>query len=186
MRIIVGLGNPGVKYEHTRHNAGFLAIDNYLKGIQAINCQSGFQAQICELHFGAQKVFLVKPQTFMNLSGTAVKAIGDFYKIDYSTDLLVIHDDVDLPFGELRAATSSSAAGHNGIQNIIDMIDTKNFHRIRLGVENRPDKKFPPTEAFVLQNFNNEELAKLYADVFPVVSQKINAFIGNWKLEIGN
>ncbi|MFA5990922.1 MAG: aminoacyl-tRNA hydrolase [Candidatus Doudnabacteria bacterium] len=184
MKLIVGLGNPGTKYTNTRHNAGFLAIDYFLKDIQAINCQSSFQAQICELHFGAQKVFLVKPQTFMNLSGEAVKAIGDFYKINYSTDLLIIHDDVDLPFGEIKNTTSSSAAGHNGVQNIIDLLGTKDFSRIRLGVENRADKKIPPTEAFVLQNFTDEELAKLHADVFPKVNQQINAFIGNLKLEI--
>lgn len=178
MKLIIGLGNPGTKYSTTRHNAGFLAIDYFLKNIQAINCQSSFQAQICELHFGAQKVFFVKPQTFMNLSGEAVRAIGDFYKINYSTDLLVIHDDVDLPFGEIKNTTSSSAAGHNGVQNIIDLLGTKDFHRIRLGVENRLDKKIPPTEAFVLQNFNAEEITKLEAEVLPEVKLVIEKFIG--------
>ncbi len=178
MKLIIGLGNPGTKYSATRHNAGFLAIDYFLKNIQAINCQSSFQAQICELHFGAQKVFFVKPQTFMNLSGEAVRAIGDFYKINYSTDLLVIHDDVDLPFGEIKNTTSSSAAGHNGVQNIIDLLGTKDFHRIRLGVENRLDKKIPPTEAFVLQNFNAEEITKLEAEVLPEVKLAIEKFIG--------
>ncbi len=186
MKIIVGLGNPGTKYQNTRHNAGFLAIDNFLSGLQAINCQSSFKAQICELHFGAQKVFFVKPQTFMNLSGETVKAIADFYKVNISTDLLVIHDDIDLSFGDLRTTTSSSAAGHNGVQNIIDSLGTKDFHRIRVGVENRADKKIPPTEAFVLQNFSDEELQKLNGDVFPKVSRLINAFIENLKLEIGN
>ncbi len=178
MKLIIGLGNPGTKYSATRHNAGFLAIDYFLKNIQAINCQSSFSAQICELHFGAQKVFFVKPQTFMNLSGEAVKAIGDFYKINYSTDLLVIHDDVDLPFGEIKNTTSSSAAGHNGVQNIIDLLGTKDFHRIRLGVENRLDKKIPPTEAFVLQNFSDEEINKLEAEVLPEVKLAIEKFIG--------
>lgn len=178
MKLIIGLGNPGTKYTNTRHNAGFLAIDYFLKNIQAINCQSSFNAQICELHFGAQKVFLVKPQTFMNLSGEAVRAIGDFYKINYSTDLLVIHDDVDLPFGEIKNTTSSSAAGHNGVQNIIDLLGTKDFHRIRLGVENRADKKIPPTEAFVLQNFSDEEINKLEAEVLPEVKLAIEKFIG--------
>ncbi|MBI5530416.1 MAG: aminoacyl-tRNA hydrolase [Candidatus Doudnabacteria bacterium] len=179
MKLIIGLGNPGTKYHNTRHNAGFMAIEYFLKDIQAINCQSSFNAQICELHFGSQKVFLVKPQTFMNLSGQAVKAIGDFYKVDYQKDLLVIHDEVDLPFAEIRETSSSSAAGHNGVQNIIDELGTKDFHRIRLGVENRADKKIPPTESFVLQNFSEEELHRLNEEVFPKVKLEIKKFIQN-------
>ena len=186
MKIIVGLGNPGTKYERNRHNTGFLAVDYFLKNIQAINCQSSFNAQICELHFGTQKVFLVKPQTFMNLSGEAVKAIGDFYKIDYKTDLLVIHDEVDLPFGEIRTTDSSSAAGHNGVQNIIDLLGSKDFHRIRVGVENRGDNKMPPTEAFVLQNFSDDEIKKLQTEIFPQVKLEIEKFLGNLKFEIWN
>ncbi len=179
VKLIIGLGNPGNKYEHNRHNAGFLAIDDYLKNIQSINCQSSFKAQICELHFGAQKVFFVKPQTFMNLSGEAAKAIADFYKVDASKDILVVHDDVDLPFGNLRATDSSSAAGHNGVQNIIDTLSTQNFHRIRIGVESRTDKTIPPTESFVLQNFSGEELKKLQADVFPKVKEEIEKYINS-------
>ncbi len=191
MKLIVGLGNPGEKYKHTRHNAGFLAIDRTIADLGLKIEDLKFNALLLEVnseHSDAIRRFgsliLVKPQTFMNLSGEAVKAIGDFYKINYTTDLLVIHDDVDLPFGEMRTTTSSSAAGHNGVQNIIYSLGTKDFHRIRVGVENRADKKIPPTEAFVLQNFTDEELAKLHADVFPKVNQQINAFIGNLKLEI--
>lgn len=178
MKIIVGLGNPEKKYEHTRHNAGFLAVDYFLKDIQAINCQSNFKAQICELHFGKQKVFFVKPTTFMNLSGEAIKAIGNFYKVNYAKDLLIIHDDADLQFGEIRTTTSSSAAGHNGVQNIIDELGTQDFNRIRIGIENRSDKKLPPTEAFVLQNFSDDELEKLSAEVFPKVELEIEKFLG--------
>jgi len=177
VKIIVGLGNPEKKYEQTRHNAGFLAVDYFLKDIQAINCQSNFKAQICELHFGKQKVFFVKPTTFMNLSGEAVKAIGNFYKVDYAKDLLVIHDDVDLQYGEIRTTASSSAAGHNGIQNIIDELGTQDFNRIRIGIENRSDKKLPPTETFVLQNFSDEEHTKLSTDIFPKVREEIEKFL---------
>ncbi len=120
----------------------------------------------------------------MNLSGEAVKAIGDFYKIDYKTDLLVIHDEVDLPFGEIRTTDSSSAAGHNGVQNIIDLLGSKDFHRIRVGVENRGDKKMPPTEAFVLQNFSDDEIKELQTEIFPQVKLEIEKFLGNLKFEI--
>lgn len=179
MKLIIGLGNPGTKYTQTRHNAGFLAIDDYLKNLQSINCQSNFNAQICELHFGRQKVFFVKPQTFMNLSGQAVQAITDFYKIDSSKDILVIHDDIDLPIGTLRLTDSSSAAGHNGVQNIIDALSTQNFHRIRIGIESRENKALPPTEAFVLQNFQNEELRLLEKTIFPKVKTEVEAFINS-------
>ncbi len=177
MKLIVGLGNPGTKYEHTRHNAGFLAIDEYLKDVQSINCQSSFKSQVCELHFGSNKIFFVKPQTFMNLSGEAIAEIANFYKVDIAKDLLVIHDEVDLPFGTIRATDSSSSAGHNGVQNIIDKLGTQNFHRIRIGVESRTEEDMTPTDAFVLQNFTDEETKKLQEEIFPKVKVEIERFI---------
>ena len=179
MKIIVGLGNPDFKYQTTRHNAGFLAIDFYLKNITSIACQSKFKAQICELHFGAQKVFFVKPQTYMNLSGEAVKELCNFYKLNPETELLVLHDEVDLPLGEIRTSNNSSAAGHNGVQSIIDSLSSQNFRRIRIGVETRDDKKIPPTESFVLQNFTQEELKKMEMEIFPNVKMEIEKFIEN-------
>ena len=103
----------------------------------------------------------------MNESGEAVKAICDFYKIDVSKDLLIIHDEVDLPLGTIRVTDSSSAAGHNGVQDIIEKLGTQDFHRLRVGVESRPSREHLPTEAFVLQNFTAEELQKLKEEIFP-------------------
>ncbi len=177
MKIVVGLGNYETQYLRTRHNAGFLAVDFFLKGIHALACQSKFRAQICELHFGSQKIFFVKPLTFMNLSGQAVEEICRFYKVNFEKDLLVVHDDVDLPLGNLRVAENSSAAGHNGVQSIIDALGSQAFQRLRIGIESRPDKKLPPTDAFVLQNFSKDEFEKLEKEILPQVKAEIDKFL---------
>ncbi|HEX3099617.1 MAG TPA: aminoacyl-tRNA hydrolase [Patescibacteria group bacterium] len=182
MKLIVGLGNPGNQYEQTRHNAGFLAIDFFLKSHEAITCQSKFNAQICEYQkSGADgevvKVFLVKPQSFMNLSGEVVREILSFYKLDHANDLLVLHDEVDFPIGTIKEAFAASSAGHNGVQNIMDELGTKDFARIRIGVESRENRADLPTDAFVLQKFQPEELEKLEKEVFPKTSELIETFI---------
>lgn len=180
MKLIIGLGNPGNNYQTTRHNAGFLAIDHYLKDKAPISCQSKFKAEICELHYeGATKIFFVKPQTFMNLSGEAVQEIAHFYKIDPATDILIIHDDVDLPLGTIRVATDSSAGGHNGVQDIIDRLGTKTIRRIRIGVEARESRNEMPTDAFVLQPFDKDELKLLTEEVLSKVGTEIDSFIIN-------
>lgn len=165
MKIIVGLGNPGREYEKTRHNVGFMALDYLRKGFEGISSCSKFNAEIYEAHIdknsgGTEKVLLVYPQTFMNNSGEAVKAIMDFYKVEPS-NLLVVHDEVDLPLGTIKTTTNSSSAGHNGVQSVIDHLGTQDFARIRIGVESRENKTQPPTESFVLQNFATEEPPKI-------------------------
>ncbi len=177
MKIIVGLGNPGARYATTRHNAGFLAIDEYLKHKEAIRCQSKFACEICEIHFGDVKTFIVKPQTFMNNSGQAVRELLHFYKADAKTDLLVVHDEIDLPFGTVRSANDSSAAGHNGVQNIINELGTQEFRRVRVGVDARASRNDFPTEAYVLSPFSANELSRIHAEVFPLVSKEIQDFI---------
>lgn len=179
MKLIIGLGNPGSKCEHTRHNAGFLAVDYFLRDKQVISCQSKFKAEICELHEGATKIFVVKPQTFMNLSGSAIRELCDFYKLDATQDLLVIHDEKDLPFGTIRYATDSSSAGHNGVQSIIDALGTKQFKRIRIGVESREPGSPIPTDVFVLQNFSPEELETLNKELLPEVYKHMQEFLQN-------
>ncbi len=159
MQIIVGLGNPGDKYSKTRHNAGFMALDFILKDKHVISCASKFDAKICEEH-DPQKTFYIYPQTFMNDSGKAVRQIMDFYKLS-PADLVVIHDDVDLPLGTIRFTEVSSDAGHNGVKSIIEAIGTQDFKRIRIGIESRLDRAVPPTDAFVLQNFSEDELKKI-------------------------
>lgn len=176
MKLIAGLGNPGKQYEHTRHNAGFLAIDHFLKTHDAIICASKFNAQICEYHQDGEKVFLVKPQSFMNLSGEVIRELVHFYKLDPAKDLLVLHDEVDFPLGTVRQGRDSGSAGHNGIQNIIDELGTKDFARVRIGVESRESRGDLPTDAFVLQKFTDEELKGLEM-VLPGINDHIEKFI---------
>lgn len=177
MKIVVGLGNPEIKYQKTRHNVGFLAVDFFLKGLHALTCQSKFQAQICEMHFGSQKFFFVKPLTYMNHSGQAVLDICQYYKVNPAHNLLVIHDDVDLPLGTLRVVKNASAAGHNGVQSVIDALGTQAFTRIRIGIETRVDKKQPPTEAYVLHNLSPTEIQKLEDEILPQVKEEVDRFL---------
>ena len=177
MKLIVALGNPGKKYELTRHNAGFLALDFYLEKQPTISCQSKFHATICELHSDGQKVFFVKPQTFMNDSGKAVREITDFYKVAPNNDILVIHDDSDLAIGTIREANDSSSAGHRGVQSIIDGLGTQQLHRVRIGVESRLSRSDLPTDEFVLQPFTDQQLQLLKEQVFPAVADKIESFL---------
>ncbi|GAC1413502.1 MAG: aminoacyl-tRNA hydrolase [Candidatus Doudnabacteria bacterium] len=159
MQIIVGLGNPGNQYLLNRHNAGFLSLDFILKDLQPINCASKFNAKICEIH-NPEKTFFVYPQTFMNSSGVAIKELLSFYKLT-PKDILVIHDEVDLPLGVIKFTEGSGHAGHNGVRSLIDELGTNQFRRIRVGVETRAEKMVPPTEAFVLQDFTADELREL-------------------------
>ena len=177
MKLIVGLGNPGAQYENTRHNAGFLAVDFFLKDHAAITCQSKFNAQICEYHEDGEKVFFVKPQSFMNLSGEVVREILSFYKLDHANDLLVLHDEKDLPFSTVKEGFASGSAGHNGVRNIIDELGTKDFARVRIGVESREVGSPIPTDVFVLQRFTDGELEKLNTDIFSQTNKLIAAFI---------
>ena len=166
MQIIIGLGNPGKKYEKTRHNVGWLALDHILQGREILGESEKFSALIKEVVVleggtaGHEKTLFVYPQTFMNDSGKAVSEILSFYKLT-PKDILVLHDEVDLPIGTIRFTDNSSGAGHNGVQSIIDVLGTQEFRRIRIGVESRTDKKIPPTEDFVLQPFSEEDLQKI-------------------------
>jgi PTH1 family peptidyl-tRNA hydrolase len=187
MKIIVGLGNPGEKYKNTRHNLGFLAIDFILGFDGYITAKPGhdFKSEmftwqpISENHEPNQKVIFLKPQTYMNDSGLVIKVISNFYKIDLQKDLLVIHDEVDLPFGEMKFTESSSAAGHNGIKSIIQEIGTQDFSRLRVGVESRANREDMPTDAFVLQNFTPEQQDQLATDILPKIKLEIEKFIKN-------
>jgi PTH1 family peptidyl-tRNA hydrolase len=175
MRLIIGLGNPGKQYENTRHNAGFILLDEIQKAFSfpEFKFDGKFNAEISEgksdVKGQMSKVILAKPQSFMNLSGTVVKALMDFYKIPLE-NISVIHDDLDINLGEYKISTDSSAAGHNGVQNIIDELGTQKFTRIRVGIEGADKKKdrIIPGDVFVLQPFSEEELEaikKLAAEI---------------------
>jgi peptidyl-tRNA hydrolase, PTH1 family len=157
MKLIVGLGNPGEKYKKTRHNAGFLAADKIVSSIkyQALSAQSNFYSDISQGLLDNKKVILAKPQTFMNESGKAVRAVLDYYKIK-PEDIIVIHDDLDIPLGEYKISKNKNSGGHKGVQSIIDYLGTKDFTRVRVGIE--IENRKIPTEKFVLEKFNKEEM----------------------------
>jgi PTH1 family peptidyl-tRNA hydrolase len=138
MYIIAGLGNPGSKYAHTRHNAGFDAIDELADQYRISIETKKFQALCGSGVIDGQKVLLMKPQTFMNLSGEAIRAACDYYKIDPEEELIVLYDDISLAPGHLRIRAKGSAGGHNGIKNIIAQLGTQVFKRVKIGVGEKP------------------------------------------------
>ena len=138
MKIIAGLGNPGKEYEHTRHNMGFDVIDILADRWKVASWKKDMKADIATVIVGGEKVLLVKPLTYMNLSGEAVGAIAKYYKVDLD-DIFIICDDLDLPPGKTRIRKKGSAGGHNGIKNIIAHAGTQNFMRIKVGVGAKPE-----------------------------------------------
>ena len=134
MYLITGLGNPGREYHKTRHNVGFETLDRLIDKYRIERPSLKFKAMIGKGYIGAEKVLVAKPMTYMNLSGEAVRAIVDYYKIDPETELIVINDDIDLPPGHLRIRKNGSAGGHNGLKSIIQHLGTEQFIRIRIGV----------------------------------------------------
>lgn len=161
MKLIVGLGNPGKTYEHTRHNAGFEAMDAIASITSANIAQKKFKALIDKVNIGKESVLLMKPQTFMNNSGEAVRAAMDFYRLAPG-DLLVIYDDLDLPVGKLRLRQRGSAGGHNGIKSIIAHIGTQEFDRIRIGIDK--DARIPTVD-WVLGKIRKEDQEAYQASV---------------------
>lgn len=157
MYIIAGLGNPTKEYENTRHNIGFMAIDALAEkyNISVMSCKH--KALIGKGTINGNKVVLVKPLTYMNLSGEAIRAIIDYYKADAESELIVIYDDVSLDVGQLRIRKKGSAGGHNGIKNIIAQLGKDTFLRIKIGVGEKP--KGYDLADYVLGHFSKEELA---------------------------
>ncbi len=155
VKMIVGLGNPGAKYEKTKHNIGFMAIDNIVKNLDVtFTDDKNFKAQIGSTFINHEKVYFVKPTTFMNNSGIAVKALLTYYNIDI-TDLIVIYDDLDMEVSKLRLRSKGSAGGHNGIKSIIAHIGTQEFNRIKVGI-GRPLKGMTVIN-HVMGQFNTED-----------------------------
>lgn len=156
MKVIIGLGNPGKKYEDTRHNAGFMAIDKISEKWAIPVQQNKFRAHVGEGRLNGEKVLLVKPQTYMNLSGESVAEILKFYKL-VPDELVVIYDDLDLPTGQLRLREKGSAGGHNGIKSMIQHLGTQDFKRIKVGI-GRPEPGRSVSD-YVLQSFPAAERA---------------------------
>lgn len=156
MRLIIGLGNPGRKYKKTRHNVGFRVLDEFRKqnSFPNFKMQKKFQAEVSEGLLNKEKTILVKPQTFMNNSGRAVRALVNFYKIPLE-NLVVVHDELDLPIGEIKMSEDKGSAGHNGVQSIINELGSQAFNRLRIGISD-PNSAISP-EKFVLQKFSKPE-----------------------------
>ncbi|MGM8213042.1 aminoacyl-tRNA hydrolase [Virgibacillus sp. W0430] len=156
MKCIVGLGNPGKKYEKTRHNIGFITIDEILRRQQWGPLKKDkFDSMHTIVHHKGEKILFVQPQTYMNLSGKAVRSIIDFYGVN-SEDVVVIYDDLDLPVGKIRLRQKGGHGGHNGIRSIIDHLGTKEFKRLRIGI-GRPAEAVPIVD-YVLNPFAKKEL----------------------------
>jgi len=148
MKLIVGLGNPGREYEMTRHNIGFLLVDNLFERAGGRRFRGEASAKVAEVTVAGQRVLLVKPQTFMNLSGDAVRPLVERYTDANAADLIVACDDVALPVGMIRVRARGSAGGHNGLKSIIERLGTREFARVRFGV--KPGHPVDDLVSFVL------------------------------------
>lgn len=169
MKLIVGLGNPGREYEFTPHNVGFLVIDRLADdlGVQVRNRQS--KALTAAAHMGPEAVVLAKPETYMNLSGLAVRGLLDKLELRPEGDLIVIQDELDFPFGTMRIQRARSSAGHNGIESIIDSLGTKDFLRVRIGVA--PEHKPRDGKEYLLSALRKAQLKALD----PVLNDAVEA-----------
>lgn len=173
MKIIVGLGNIGKEYEETRHNVGFMFVDYYIKEVlkQNLNYKKRDNYYYLETNVNGEKTVIIKPTTYMNLSGEAIVKVKKWYKID-DGDIIIVYDDVDLNIGSFRYRENGSAGTHNGMRNILSVLKTEDLKRMRIGIENRDNKNIPLMD-YVLSKFNKDELNLLYNEVFKDVSNKL-------------
>lgn len=156
MKLIVGLGNPGREYARTRHNIGFHVVDEIVGRLAGVSGRSRFRAKMSEGVRGTEKIVTIKPQTFMNLSGTSVREAIHWYKLDLE-DVLIVVDDMDLPLGQIRMRTDGSAGGHNGLKSIFSELGTTTVPRLRVGI----GRGGGSSTAHVLSRFNESEAAEL-------------------------
>ncbi len=173
MFLVVGLGNPGEEYAKTRHNIGFMAADEIYSRYNFSPFKAKFEGLLSEGKIGEQKILLLKPQTFMNLSGNSVSKVANFYKIE-PENIIVIHDDKDLALGKLKAKIGGSAGGHNGLKNIDSQIGP-NYNRIRIGVGS-PQEHHTDTVNFVLSRFSKTEM-EILQERINFISESIGELI---------
>ena len=153
MKLIVGLGNPGKKYEKNRHNCGFMAIDCYAQK-NNLNFQKKFNGLYAETSINSEKIILLKPQTYMNSSGECVKQFVNYYDVK-KEDIYIIYDDINYEVGSFKIKRNGSSGGHNGIKSIIENLKTEEIKRIKIGISSN---KNVPLEVYVLKNFSKEDL----------------------------
>lgn len=165
MKLIVGLGNPGKDYENTRHNIGFMILDSYLGDVK---WSTKFNGYYYETNINSEKYIFLKPLSYMNLSGGVVYQFVKFFKLT-PKDILIIHDDLDLPVGKFRIKINSTAGGHNGIKDIINALNTDSFARVKIGVSNN---KSIDTKDYVLGRFGKKELDIIknnFKDIYDII-----------------
>lgn len=172
MKLIIGLGNPGMQYKYTRHNIGFMFIDYYASKMNAPIFKGKFDGEYTDFIYKNEKVILFKPLKYMNLSGDPIRQIINFYHID-TKDIIIIYDDMDLEFSSLRLREKGNAGSHNGMKNIVLYLGTNEFKRIRVGI-GRP--QFASFVDYVLSSFSREEISVLN-EKFELVSEAVNLFI---------
>ena len=174
MKLIVGLGNPGIEYQFTPHNLGFLTIDRIAGnlGVEVRNRQC--QALTARAIIADHPVLLAKPETYMNLSGVSVRDLVEKYEVSPESDLIVIQDELDFPLGTLRIHTRRSSAGHNGIESIIGALKTEDFLRIRIGVE--PERKISDGQSYLLSPMKKKEL-QMVEGVLDTAAEAVNVIL---------
>ncbi|HMH01293.1 MAG TPA: aminoacyl-tRNA hydrolase, partial [Terriglobales bacterium] len=174
VKLIVGLGNPGIEYQFTPHNLGFLAIDRIAQqcGLEVRNRQC--RALTARAVIGSEPVLLAKPETFMNLSGISVRELVAQHELRPESDLIVIYDELDLPLGMIRIRQRGSSAGHNGMESLIGALGTQEFLRIRLGIA--PDRKISDGVKYVLTPFRKKEL-KVVDEVLDTAAEAVNVIL---------
>jgi len=176
LKIVIGLGNPGSKYEFTRHNIGFRIVDSLARdmGIE-FNKVKSYYSLISRGMINNHKVMLVKPQTFMNLSGRAVNRVVSYYKIPLQ-DLLIVYDDLNLELGQVRIRKKGSSGGHKGIESIMQYLNSEDIPRLRIGVGNPSLNYNFDCVSYVLSNFNNDEEDKI-AEVIQLSTEAVKTII---------
>lgn len=172
MKLIVGLGNKGSEYNNTRHNVGFMVIDEYLNKHNLVLNKEKFDGLYCDTVISDEKVIILKPQKYMNLSGEVILKFVNYFKIK-PQDILVIHDDLDMPVAKIKLKENGSSGGHNGIKNIILNLNTEEFKRLKIGINK--DSSIA-TKDYVLGKFNCEEKEKLDAINAKVISILVDYF----------
>ena len=155
MKLIVGLGNPGIEYQFTPHNLGFLAVDRIAEQCGVVVNNRHCHAQTARARIGNEDVVLAKPETYMNLSGTSVRELVEKYEAQPESDLVLLYDELDLPFGTLRVRPRGRSAGHNGVESVIDALGTQEFTRVRMGVA--PDHPVGDGARYVLSQFKKAQ-----------------------------
>jgi len=176
--LVIGLGNPGLEYAATRHNVGFMVVDELARRFGVTCEQAKWQAHFVQLTAWGRRIFLLKPDTFMNLSGQAVARFVDFYKAPFD-HLLVIHDDIDMSPGRVKLVAGGGAGGHNGIRSLIQCLGTSDFLRLKIGVGRPGTATIPagiPVVKFVLSPFFPEEMS-LLAQKMDVIAQGLELLV---------